>query len=97
MSNNGWEEQGEAVTHRSSHEKHDEGHDEVRGSDGLQDFFETESLNRFDGWSIIFQAPHDDTEDPRVKTCRQVIYKIGRLALSGVPLKTWIHLVLKAQ
>ena len=47
-------------------ETHDEKHDDMRGSGGSNDFFETEFVNRFDGWSISFQAVHDEPEERRV-------------------------------
>jgi len=74
--NNRWEEQGEAVKRRSSHEEHDEDHDDVRGSDGSQDFFGTEFVNRFNGWPIPFQAVHNDAKDSRVPTSKEMIFEL---------------------
>ena len=44
-------------------EGHDEEHDDMRGTGGSHDVFETESVNRFDGWSISFQTVHDEPEE----------------------------------
>ena len=47
-------------------EGHDEENDDMRGTSGSHGFFETESVNRFDGWSISFQTVHDEPEKKRV-------------------------------
>lgn len=47
-------------------EGHDEEYYDMRGTGRSHDFFETEFVNRFDGWSISFQAVHDEPEERRV-------------------------------
>lgn len=50
---------------RHMREGDDAKYDDMRGTDGSQDFFGTEFVNRFSGWSVPFQTPHDDAEDDR--------------------------------
>ena len=68
-------------------EGHDEEDNDMRGTSGSHDFFETESVNWFDGWSISFQTVHDKPEKRRVTVNQGLIFG-GRLTLSGIQLKT---------
>ena len=52
--NNGWKEKTKTMNDRYMYEGHDGEYDDVRGVGASYDFFETEFVNRFDGWSIPF-------------------------------------------
>ena len=44
-------------------ESHEEEYDDMRGTGGSHGFFETESVNSFDEWSISFQTVNDQPEE----------------------------------
>ena len=70
MTNNRWKEQRDTIEPRSSQEREDEDDDDMGRSDGSQDFFGSESINRFDGWPIPFQALYHGARDSKVSISR---------------------------
>lgn len=47
-------------------EGHNEEYDDMRGTGGSHDLFETETVSQFHAWSISFQTVHDEPEERRV-------------------------------
>ena len=61
------------ISHQSMHEGHNADNDHMRGTGRSHDLFETEFINRYDGWSVPFQSFHDESKDSRVDMCGEVI------------------------
>ena len=65
------------------------------GTGGTHDFFEGKFDNPFEGWSIQFQAAHDDAEHNRGQQCAKRYKTTDSLTISDSQLKTWNHMVLR--
>jgi hypothetical protein len=97
LHNNRRKEQRETGKHCSTYEEYDKEYDDMRGTGRTYDFFESEFVNRFDGWSIPFQTVHDDAEHSSRGQHVQSGIQTERLTLSGSQIKTWNRVVLRGQ